>query len=81
MGMWRASRYKFGHAYLREYHRIIPISAPEDDWDDRNALYAMLADYEVLLLFFCLNTDSGLCSRVNLLCSALYGSNQHYRQL
>lgn len=41
MGMWRASRYKFGPAYLREYHSVIPVSAPEDDWDDRNALYAM----------------------------------------
>jgi hypothetical protein len=26
---------------VRIYANTIPISAPEDDWDDRNALYAM----------------------------------------
>jgi protein-ribulosamine 3-kinase len=41
MGIWRAGRYKFGRPYLREYHRHVPVSAPEADWDDRNALYGM----------------------------------------
>lgn len=60
MGIWRAGRYKFGRPYLREYHRYVPVSQPEADWDDRNALYGI---------------------RVDLLCSALYGSNQRFREL
>jgi hypothetical protein len=39
--MWRAARYHFGRAYVREYQRHVPISVPVADWDDRNALYAM----------------------------------------
>ena len=41
MGLWRASRYKFGRSYVREYQKHVPISSPVADWDDRNALYAM----------------------------------------
>jgi protein-ribulosamine 3-kinase len=41
MGMWRASRYRFGRAYLREYQKYVPVSAPEEDWGERNALYGM----------------------------------------
>lgn len=41
MGLWRASRYKFGRSYVREYQKHVPISSPVVDWDDRNALYAM----------------------------------------
>lgn len=26
---------------MKEYHNHIPISVPVEDWDDRNALYAM----------------------------------------
>ena len=26
---------------MREYHKHMPISPPEEDWDDRNLLYAM----------------------------------------
>ena len=29
IGMWKVSRYKFGRAHLREYHRAISVSAPE----------------------------------------------------
>ncbi|KAI4105002.1 MAG: hypothetical protein LQ339_003619 [Xanthoria mediterranea] len=44
LGSWRASRYMLGRPYMKEYHRIIPSSAPQEDWDDRNALYAMRYD-------------------------------------
>ncbi|KAL8912459.1 MAG: hypothetical protein Q9171_002552 [Xanthocarpia ochracea] len=41
LGPWRASRYRLGRSYMKEYHKLIPISDPVEDWDDRNALYAM----------------------------------------
>ncbi|KAL8787817.1 MAG: hypothetical protein Q9213_002004 [Squamulea squamosa] len=44
LGSWRAPRYRLGRSYMKEYHNHIPISAPVEDWDDRNALYAMRYD-------------------------------------
>ncbi|RKK89758.1 hypothetical protein BFJ68_g16633 [Fusarium oxysporum] len=41
IGTWRALRYRFGKAYIKEYQKHFPISAPEEDHDDRNALYSM----------------------------------------
>ena len=41
LGSWRASRYRLGRPYIKEYYKHIPISAPEEDVDDRNLLYAM----------------------------------------
>ena len=40
MGTWRPVRYKLGRPYMEAYHKFFPISAPEEDHDDRNALYA-----------------------------------------
>ncbi|KFY36873.1 hypothetical protein V495_07537 [Pseudogymnoascus sp. VKM F-4514 (FW-929)] len=40
----RAPRYRMGRPYIREYHALMPKSEPEEDWDDRNALYAMRMD-------------------------------------
>jgi hypothetical protein len=37
----------------------------------------LTTEFPVLIL--CLNADVGLCSRVDLLCSALRASNQHFR--
>ena len=34
-------RYRLGRHWMREYHKSFPISDPEDDYEDRNALYAM----------------------------------------
>lgn len=31
----------WGEECLRKYHECIPKSAPEEDWDARNALYSM----------------------------------------
>ncbi|KAL8673456.1 MAG: hypothetical protein Q9168_002123 [Polycauliona sp. 1 TL-2023] len=51
LGPWRAPRYRLGRSYMDEYHKHIPISAPVEDWDDRNALYAMRYDLLVSALF------------------------------
>ena len=41
LGSWRTPRYRMGKPYLREYQRVMDISEPRRDWDDRNALYAV----------------------------------------
>ncbi len=41
LGSWRASRYRMGRPYLKEYQRVMGLAEPCRDWDDRNALYAM----------------------------------------
>lgn len=41
MGSWRAARYKMGDPFFREYKKAMPVSEPQQDWDDRNALYAL----------------------------------------
>lgn len=41
LGTWRASRYKLGRPFIKEYQKLMGISEPQADWDDRNALYAM----------------------------------------
>lgn len=41
LGSWRAPRYKMGRPFLRQYQRVMGMSEPKGDWDDRNALYAM----------------------------------------
>ena len=41
LGSWRAPRYKMGRTLLEEYKRVMGMSEPEEEWDDRNALYAM----------------------------------------
>lgn len=34
-------RYRLGRHWMREYHRNFPISDPEEDYEDRNTVYAM----------------------------------------
>jgi protein-ribulosamine 3-kinase len=41
LGVWRAPRYRLGLPFRREYQKQRGQSAPKEDWDDRNALYAM----------------------------------------
>ena len=41
LGNWRPERNKFSRAYFKAYHDRFPIAAPKDDYEDRNALYAM----------------------------------------
>jgi len=41
LGPWRPTRHKMGKPYVQRYCRHFPISAPEEDFDDRNALYCI----------------------------------------
>lgn len=41
LGPWRAPRYHLGRPYLRQYQKVMGMSEPHADWDDRNALYAL----------------------------------------
>ncbi|KAI1204372.1 Fructosamine kinase-domain-containing protein [Annulohypoxylon truncatum] len=41
LGVWRQPWNKINKAYREEYHKHFPKSWPEEDFDDRNALYAI----------------------------------------
>lgn len=41
LGTWRAARYGMGRPFFAEYHKLMDVSEPKEDWDDRNALYAL----------------------------------------
>jgi len=41
LGNWRPERNKFSRSYFNAYHSHFPKAAPEEDYDDRNALYAL----------------------------------------
>lgn len=41
LGVWRQPWNKIGAAYRKEYHKHFPKSRPEEDCDDRQALYAV----------------------------------------
>ena len=49
--IWRGGRYKMGKTFVREYFNHFPISPPEDDWQDRNLLYSLVADLHSSALF------------------------------
>ncbi|KAH8589977.1 NADP-dependent oxidoreductase domain-containing protein [Bisporella sp. PMI_857] len=51
MGNWRPERNKFSRSYFNAYHSHIPKSFPEEDYDDRNALYAMRFNLQAAALF------------------------------
>ncbi|KAL7903975.1 Fructosamine kinase domain-containing protein [Trichoderma velutinum] len=41
LGNWRPERNRFTRRYFQAYHSHIPKSEPEEDYDDRNRLYAL----------------------------------------
>ena len=45
--MFRAARYRTNKAHVRAYQKLVEISYPAEDHDDRNALYALRVDLEV----------------------------------
>ena len=51
LGTWRASRYKLGQPFIKEYQKVMDKSEPQADWDDRNALYAIYIHQSSYLLF------------------------------
>lgn len=44
LGNWRPLRNKFSQRYFEAYHTHIPKSVPEEDYDDRNALYSLYVE-------------------------------------
>ncbi|KAH0536564.1 hypothetical protein FGG08_006572 [Glutinoglossum americanum] len=59
LGTWRSPRYRLGKPYIKEYLKHIPVSAPVEDFDDRNALYAMRYN----MLVSTMNKDGSLVHR------------------
>ncbi|OBT83586.1 hypothetical protein VE02_07995 [Pseudogymnoascus sp. 03VT05] len=51
LGNWRPERNKFSRSYFNAYHSHIPKSIPEDDYDDRNALYSIRFNLHAAALF------------------------------
>ncbi|KAI1500932.1 Fructosamine kinase-domain-containing protein [Biscogniauxia marginata] len=51
LGNWRPVRNKFSRKYFNAYHSHFPKAAPEEDYDDRNALYAMRFNLHAAALF------------------------------
>ena len=43
------ARYRMGKHWRREYHKHFPISAPEDDYEDRMALYELFVIFKLAL--------------------------------
>lgn len=41
LGVWRQPWNKLNETYRTEYRKHLRPSQPEEDWDDRNALYAV----------------------------------------
>lgn len=41
LGNWRPERNKFTRRYFQAYHSHVPKAEPEEDYDDRNALYSL----------------------------------------
>lgn len=58
---WRGARFRIGKTFTKEYFHHFPISAPEDDWDDRNLLYSLIADLHDSILFKGTENFRNLC--------------------
>ena len=39
LNSFNVARYQIRRKYVREYHKHFPVSAPEEDYEDRNRLY------------------------------------------
>ncbi|KAL2036369.1 hypothetical protein N7G274_010916 [Stereocaulon virgatum] len=51
MAAWRPIRHTIGRQYMKAYFNYFPISAPEEDQDDRNMLYYLRWDLKSSALF------------------------------
>ncbi|KAK4161153.1 Fructosamine/Ketosamine-3-kinase [Cladorrhinum sp. PSN259] len=51
LGNWRPERNQFTARYFKEYHSHIPKAEPPEDYDDRNALYALRFNLHAAALF------------------------------
>ncbi len=71
-------RYRLGRHWMREYHKFFPISPPEEDYEDRNLLYAMYALSPTPLSSLSLTS----CNRSGHFCaSTLYGDKNNFRKM
>lgn len=77
IGTWRALRYRFGKSYIKAYQKHFPVSAPEEDHDDRNALYSMYVQSHSMFLSFAVSRHS---SRYDVHSSAAYSSSTRFRR-
>lgn len=46
LGMFRAPRFRTNKSHIRAYHKLVAVSEPQEDHEDRNALYALRVDLE-----------------------------------
>jgi len=44
IGTWRQMRYRFGKSYIKAYQKYFGVAVPQEDHDDRNALYSIRFD-------------------------------------
>ncbi|PMD62260.1 uncharacterized protein K444DRAFT_610362 [Hyaloscypha bicolor E] len=51
MAAWRPIRHLIGRQYMKAYFHYFPVSAPEEDQDDRNMLYYLRWDLKSSALF------------------------------
>ncbi|KAF5871923.1 putative phosphotransferase enzyme family protein [Botrytis fragariae] len=51
LGNWRPERNKFSKAYFNAYHAHIPKASPEEDYEDRIALYSLRFNLHAASLF------------------------------
>ncbi|KAK4175486.1 Fructosamine/Ketosamine-3-kinase [Triangularia setosa] len=51
LGNWRPARNQFTRLYFDEYHSHVPKAEPAEDYDDRNALYALRFNLHAAALF------------------------------
>ncbi|KAL7945336.1 Fructosamine kinase domain-containing protein [Trichoderma barbatum] len=51
LGNWRPERNKFTRRYFQAYHSLVPKAEPEEDYDDRNALYSLRFNLHAAALF------------------------------
>ncbi|KAH8879231.1 hypothetical protein GQ53DRAFT_706062 [Thozetella sp. PMI_491] len=51
LGNWRPERNKFSRRYFQIYHSHFPKAEPKEDYDDRNALYALRFNLHAATLF------------------------------
>ncbi|KAK4646926.1 uncharacterized protein QC761_0029200 [Podospora bellae-mahoneyi] len=51
LGNWRPARNQFTRLYFDEYHSHVPKAEPAEDYNDRNALYALRFDLHAAALF------------------------------
>ncbi|KAF2232194.1 hypothetical protein EV356DRAFT_450641, partial [Viridothelium virens] len=62
LGNWRPERNKFSRSYFNAYHTHMPKAEPEDDYDDRNALYSMRFNLHAAALFPKLTNFRTMCT-------------------